>query len=260
MLYIEKGAPLNSIAQKTAEIKRRDAWKALPLNAPEDEREAHRYTDALRIMFDEFSKDDIRSTVLKEQHHLCVYCMRRIKIDPLTTKIEHWYPLSQNKEKAIEYTNFFGACTGVDSQNNTTQPCCDTSKSGTIIKLNPCDRRMMNQIKYESDGTIYFDSADGWTKEEVDDFNDEIKKVLRLNGDIPENDYLPGSELRSRRAAVYAACKNTITRMVMRNPRHTVSISDIQALIDNIESKEEYPEYAGVMLFYYKRWISNHTR
>lgn len=260
MLYIEKGAPLNSIAQKTAEIKRRDAWKELPLNAPEDDHEAHRYTDALRTMFDEFSKDDIRSTVLNEQHHLCVYCMRRIKNDPLTTKIEHWYPLSQNKEKAIDYTNFFGACTGVDSQNNTTQPCCDTSKSGTVIKLNPCDRRMMNQIKYESDGTIYFDSADGWTQDEIDDFNNEITNVLRLNGNVPKHDNQPGSELRSNRASVYAACKKTIDRMRKKNPGKTVSISTIQSLVNNIEQKEEYPEYAGVMLFYYKRWLNSHIK
>ena len=260
MLYIEKGAPLNSIAQKTAEIKRRDDWKELPQNAPEDEHEAHRYTDVLRSMFDEFSKDDIRSTIVKEQHHLCVYCMRRIKNDPLTTKIEHWYPLSQDKEKAIDYTNFFGACTGVDYQNSETQPCCDSSKSGTIIKLNPCDRRMMNQIKYESDGTIYFDTADGWTQDEVNDFNDEIKNVLRLNGDIPEYSYQSGSELRSRRSAVYDACKKNIIRMIKKNPRRSISISDIQALIDKIERKEEYPEYAGVMLFYYKRWISNHSK
>lgn len=260
MLYIEKGAPLISVAQKTAEIKRRDAWKALPLEVPQDEHEAHQYTDTLRTMFEEFSKDDIRSTVLTEQHYLCVYCMRRIKNNPSTTKIEHWYPLSRNKEKAVEYTNFFGACTGVDSQNNTTQPCCDTSKSGAIIKLNPCDRRMMNQIKYESDGTVYFDSSDGWTQKEIDDFNKEIQNVLRLNGDTPEYAYLSGSELKSKRAAVYSACRKNITRMRLKNPGKTISISEIQALIDKIESKEEYPEYAGVELFFYKRWISNHTK
>ena len=46
-------------------------------------------------------KDEIRKNLLEEQHYLCAYCMRRIEDNGRKTSIEHWYPLSQDKEKAL---------------------------------------------------------------------------------------------------------------------------------------------------------------
>ena len=273
MLYIKKGPPKPSVAQKTAEIKRGDDWKNLPEDAPKNEEDASRYTKILRDMFEEFTKPDIRETVIREQHALCCYCMRRIGNTGRDMRIEHWYPLNMNKRTAIEYQNFLGACTGICSDHYIEFQCCDNSKSGKIIELDPRNHSMMDQIRYKSDGEIYFEKSPAWTETQVSKFEYEINEILRLNGVSSENksgqefdinnewqSYDGGNELKSRREAVYRACADQIRRMQMKKSPKGISIADVQELVDKIEAKEEYPEYAGVMLFYYKRWIRNHQR
>lgn len=262
MLYIRKGPPKEIVAQKTAELKRRDSWRGLPDDAPTDKDEAVKYTDTLRNMFDEFSKPDIRETVIKEQHSICCYCMRRIRNSGSNMRIEHWYPLNRNKNKAIEYSNFLGACTGIYSQDYTEKQCCDNSKSGKIIMLDPRNQSMMDQIKYKSNGEVYFEKSSAWTEEQVDQFTEDINNTLQLNGEIncTESQYSGCNELKSRREAVYRGCKDEIRRMQRRKKTGILSVKDVQNLVDKLEAQEEYPEYAGVMLFLYKRWIKNHQK
>ena len=101
MLYIKKMQPLPEVVDKINLIKRSDIWK----NIPEGD------TKAIRKQFESLPKDSVRYTLLKEQHGLCAYCMRRIHNDSSTT-IEHWAPLSKNKEQALQYSNFLGVCHG----------------------------------------------------------------------------------------------------------------------------------------------------
>ena len=91
--------PLPEVVDKINLIKRSDIWK----NIPEGD------TKAIRKQFESLPKDSVRYTLLKEQHGLCAYCMRRIHNDSSTT-IEHWAPLSKNKEQALQYSNFLGVC------------------------------------------------------------------------------------------------------------------------------------------------------
>ena len=93
MIYIHKGEPPRSISLKSPE---------------RDEGDARRYTDELRTIFDEFPKEELREAILQEQHHLCAYCMRRIHNDGRRMRIEHWFPLSHSKYKAIDYSNMLG--------------------------------------------------------------------------------------------------------------------------------------------------------
>ena len=50
----------------------------------------------------------IRSELIKEQHGLCAYCMRRITGQQNDTKIEHYKALSMDKERALDYQNYLG--------------------------------------------------------------------------------------------------------------------------------------------------------
>lgn len=90
MLYIKKLYPLSEVIDQINEIKRSDEWKQIPEGD----------TKAIREQFNLISKSGLRDTLLKEQHGLCAYCMKRIDNDDKTT-IEHWTPLSKSKDKAI---------------------------------------------------------------------------------------------------------------------------------------------------------------
>lgn len=259
MLYIEKGTPLQSISLKAAEIRRRDSWRQLPSSAPKDKTQFGNYTNKLRGFFDEFPKEDLRKTILKEQHHLCAYCMRRIRNDANHMRIEHWFPVNMSKNTAIDYNNMLGVCTGIDYQNGSNYSCCDRSKSGNEITLDPRDKRMMEQIGYESNGRIYFEPSPTWSETEIARFQNDIDNVLMLNGsdysnsEQGQNRYQSGvDDIRSQRSAVYRACQKTLNRLRRDNK---ATEENILTLLHGIRDKEKYDEFAGVRIFYFERWL-----
>lgn len=95
MLYIEKQQPDKELLARIAEVKSSSEWKQVN----DDD------TKGIRECFDKLPKDVLRQSILKEQHHLCAYCMKRINDSPLHTTIEHWYPLSKDKNSALDYNN-----------------------------------------------------------------------------------------------------------------------------------------------------------
>lgn len=247
MIYVKKGFPSRDIALKIAEIRRSKEWKKIPDDPPEDARERANYTQRLRDQFNLLSKQELRKTLLNEQHYLCAYCMREIGNDE-TTKIEHWYPLSMKKSAALDYHNMLAVCGGRDSQSGRVYNCCDSSKSSTVIKLNPQDAAMMNRIQYLSDGIIKFEECTAYTEDETDQIVHEINEVLLLNE--------KSSDLVSARAATYKACQKKLDRIRMNSAN---PVNDVKKLILQIKGKEVYPQYVGVMIFYYTRWLKNHN-
>lgn len=69
-------------------------------------------------------KTYVRNSLLKEQGHLCAYCMRRIPDERITDEdtdlsnvyIEHWLPRStkggQRENKGLDYRNMLAVCSG----------------------------------------------------------------------------------------------------------------------------------------------------
>ena len=102
MLYIEKKTPPREMVRKVSEIKSSPGWKAIK----------NGNTSAIRSEFDNLPKDTIRESLLKEQHYLCAYCMRKIQNNGQSTSIEHWFPLSKNKDQALDYGNMLAVCDG----------------------------------------------------------------------------------------------------------------------------------------------------
>lgn len=115
------------------EIKRTEQWRCIQKGD----------TQAVRQEFDLLPKEEIRQSLLEEQHYLCAYCMKRIKNDGLHTTIEYWEPLSVNKDKALEYDNMLAVCDGgrkADLTGNVQRIlCCDASKDEKEIAIDPTD-------------------------------------------------------------------------------------------------------------------------
>ena len=122
MLYIKKKRAPHQYIRAVARIRSSPAWKAIVGGD----------TKAIRSQFDLLPKEDIRESLLVEQHFLCAYCMKRIRNDALHMAIEHWTPLSYDKERALDYQNFLGVCKGgADlgvSESGKRVLCCDASK------------------------------------------------------------------------------------------------------------------------------------
>ena len=147
MLYIEKEGLPNDINSKIIELSKSEKWKSIS----EDD------TTAIRNAFDnDFPKNEAKEILLHEQHGICAYCMRRIRMDN-HSRVEHLVPLSKNKDMAIDYNNMLGVCDGGEkvTGNQGHILCCDAHKKETEIMISPLNKVQMNKIAYDSEGKIY---------------------------------------------------------------------------------------------------------
>ncbi len=133
-------------------------------------------------------KDQVRQALIKEQGHLCAYCMRRIPDERVEDEtlpdvfIEHWNARNSqegsNAADALDYNNMLLVCSG-NQYDKTTKGkrrlTCDAKRGNRPLKVNPLDAKTLETIYYEEDGTI---SA---TDKEIED---DLVTKLNLNCSI----------------------------------------------------------------------------
>lgn len=236
MLYIKKMQPLPEVIEKVNQIKRSDIWKKI----------SDGDTKAIRDQFELLPKDSIRYTLVKEQHGLCAYCMRRIHNDSSTT-IEHWTPLSADKEQALRYSNFLAVCHGgrkTDSDGNKIL-CCDASKGEKAIRISPWNEAHMKDIAYTSKGIIYTLSGNL-------DFEKDINQTLHLNGLIDDNGEFvdTATEVVKGRRDSIKWCESLYKALDRQGKCTSLRL---KKKIDEMEQEEVMQDYAGVKLFFLKK-------
>ena len=96
MLYIKKIRASKEVVDEINRVKREQ--KSLF-----DKRDPQ----SARIAFNCLDKTVIRDSLIREQHGLCAYCMRRIENNSDMT-IEHWQSIEQNVDGAMDYENMLG--------------------------------------------------------------------------------------------------------------------------------------------------------
>lgn len=250
MLYIKKRQPSVKIRTELRNATRSPAWKKID---PTD-------TDTLRDYFNDLTiKDDLRESLCNEQHHICAYCMRRIEpANVRSVKIEHFVPLSKDKDKVLDYTNYFLCCDG-DSEAEITSDtkrilCCDSSKGNKPIELDPRNSIQMEHIRYNQYGKIYYSDIN--QVELAKKRNEEINEVLQLNGlwDKKEERTIADTAtcIVSSRRATYQAAVSYIQRLEKRMKPYEIC-EVLNDKIESLENTEVYEEFIGVTLFVLKR-------
>lgn len=242
MLYIEKKAPPQSYQRAVAEIKSTPTWRSIHDGD----------TAAIRSQFDLLPKPEIRDALLAEQHYLCAYCMKRIRNNKdgagvVHMTIEHWFPLSQDKERALDYKNFLGVCKGgadIAGPRNRIL-CCDANKADEAsLTINPLNKGMMQNIAYKKDGTIYCLQNAGSDAKLI---NHDLKDVLQLNGKSGQD---TATGLMKGRRDAYKYAQSIYRDLSVRG---RLTSTQIGKIIQEIERLDEYPEFAGTILFFLER-------
>lgn len=116
-------------------------------------------------------KDAIRRDLLRDQGHLCAYCMRRINLE--TIKVEHWQSQSDFPDRQLAWDNLLGVCDGNESQP-WNQQTCDTRRGNAALTYNPSNPAhvIASRINYLGNGIIDSDEQP---------FAAELKTTLNLN-------------------------------------------------------------------------------
>lgn len=146
-------------------------------------------------------KDDTRISLLKEQGHICCYCMKRIpesNINP-SSKIEHFLCQDDNKDEELNYGNMLLACSGKEGSPTRLQTC-DTKKKNLILTYCPSNlsRNIEDLIKYKPNGEVY-------SSDEI--LNAELETVLNLNV----------NQLKENRRAIYETVQDRIRNKVKQH-------------------------------------------
>lgn len=179
-------------------------------------------------------KQDVREALLKEQGHLCAYCMRRIVIGDM--KIEHWNPQSGIDDSlALDYRNMLGVCSG--KIGGSSETICDTHRGNTIITVNPLQKRTVEKIKYEvHTGRIYSDD---------DDINKDLNQTLNLNM----------KRLQENRKAALDGCKKVLTTIQGSGNWKKHNLQKMISKYNALDEEGKKQEYCGIVLWYLEKRI-----
>lgn len=237
MILIEKEGLSDELNRRIIEIRKSDKWK----NTEDDN------TDAIRQIFeDDFPKNEVKSVLIREQKGLCAYCMRRIRMDS-HSRVEHWIPLSIDKEKAIDYNNMLGVCDGgekvMGQQGHIL--CCDAHKRETEISTSPLNKSQMDKIAYKLDGTIYTNPQD---KEMEKDINETLllNEIRKADGSVRDT----STEILKGRRDAYDR-ESLMMKKLNRSGKCTSAA--VKRIMDNLKDCEECEEYVGVKLYYFRK-------
>jgi uncharacterized protein (TIGR02646 family) len=176
-------------------------------------------------------KGYLRDALLREQRHLCCYCMRRI--DKETMKIEHFLPQSRHPDKAIDWGNLLGACPGNAGMPWRLQTC-DTRKGDREIRLDP-KGSLVDRVRYSNSGHVEIDEPE---------LQQELDVALNLN---------TAQLVANRRNALQGLIE------VLRRERGKTGSWSGDALLRKLarmDAEGRLDEYVGVL----ESWLRRHAR
>lgn len=181
-------------------------------------------------------KDEIRAHLVREQGHLCAYCMGRIRPMETAMKIEHWASQAEHDDLQLAYSNMLGCCCGKSYKDGKPEDHCDTfrSRENQPLTLNPSDRahHARLRIRYKPNGEI--GSGDPI-------IDGELRSVLNLNA----------SRLVANRKKTWEA----VTEALSRSPGAATpaGVAHLKSIWETRKNADELPPYCGVAIQYLER-------
>lgn len=184
----------------------------------------------------------IRESLLKEQGHICAYCMKSLPDEtsqgnPQGVKIEHLISQQQSKTdpqyagKDLDYDNMVAVCQGkTDGSLH-----CDSSRSGSRhLSFIP------NLFNGSLEATISYNTRTGEIKSSNLDWHKDMTDADCLN--------LNFYRLRESR-------KNVIDALIRHFDQIGWSSKHLQAYLTEFNSREKKPAYWGVIRYFLQRHI-----
>ena len=202
-----------------------------------------------------FLREQVVNQLMRDQGHLCAYCMRRIPdtrdadrgfSQPLEVKIEHWDARSGatcGAFGALDYNNMLAVCSG--NQNGPTRGksklTCDAKRGNRTLTVNPMDAGTLTTIFYTEDGIITA------TDKTIDD---DLNIGLNLN--CTKDAVLLPTERMMALNALEEVLDDEINSGA--DPLETYS----RHYHELLEIEDEKPLYLGILLWHLKDFIEKY--
>lgn len=179
-------------------------------------------------------KDAVRESLMKEQGNICAYCMRKLEGDKTT--IEHIIPRNPKEQEkdtklSLDYKNMLAVCKG-NTGAPFPQTTCDKHRGNTPLTITPLDPRMIAQIAYKANGTIYSNHTE---------IHKDLDKTLNLN--------CSAVSLPECRKAALDRLKNDLLQEKRKGNWTKEMLNKYKRKITE-RSDGNYTPYLGILLWY----------
>ena len=152
--------------------------------------------------------------------------------------------------------NYLGVCKGgADIPRDRNKCiCCDASKGNKELQcINPFDEDQMNQIRYLSDGIIYYERRKFDSEEYKKAIEEDLFETLKLNGEYDQTNGIVKKDTKTslvkNRKDAYEECENYIAELYEND---MLTKEKIETDLQNIMKKDYYEAYDGVRIFLLK--------
>lgn len=193
------------------------------------------YKRSINASFDNLPKnvkDDLRTSLLKEQGYLCAYCMKKLSDNSSEVKIEHY--IARNEENELDYNNLLAVCKGNEGEPFEKQTC-DTRKGNSLLTINPQKEKDISTISYTSNGEI---------KSTNPCYQNELDNILNLNDTLGLVE-LRKNTLNSLKKHLYKKHKNT-----------SLTRESLEKIYKKLLSEDIKEAYVGIKLYYLMKKIN----
>lgn len=198
--------------------------------------------------FDTMPKDvksKLRETLLKEQGHLCAYCMCRLCGEG-DVKIEHF--MARTPENELDYHNLLAVCMGGSDAPSKIQ-FCDSKKGDDKIFVNPLKRSDMDRIYYKNNGEIHSSDTTKYTYQ----YQDKNGK-LHEKWTSPDQDLTETLNLNYENGAPFMG-RNRALKTFQKQLSKYKDIGKKKTFLEKMRRKygersDERAPYIGILLWY----------
>lgn len=190
------------------------------------------------------TKTKIRKTLLREQGHLCAYCMQRIDLQNMT--IEHYIPQNPSDREvddmlSIDYNNMLAVCSGnTNGPHRKNDLTCDKHRGNIPLTVDPRDEYSIAKICYQDDGTIYSLDAE---------INRDLDETLNLNCEA--------TLFKQNRKSVLDVVKQGILK---RSAENRITKRQLEIMLAKLQTKndEKYVPFCGIAIWYLRKKLSRY--
>lgn len=190
------------------------------------------------------TKTKIRKTLLREQGHLCAYCMQRIDLQNMT--IEHYIPQNPSDREvddmlSIDYNNMLAVCSGnTNGPHRKNDLTCDKHRGNIPLTVDPRDEYSIAKICYQDDGTIYSLDAE---------INRDLDETLNLNCEA--------TLFKQNRKSVLDVVKQGILK---RSAENRITNRQLEIMLAKLQTKndEKYVPFCGIAIWYLRKKLSRY--
>ena len=189
--------------------------------------------------------------LMKEQGHLCAYCMRKIPDDrdvpdeTIRVTIEHWYPRNpasgEDRGQGLDYSNFLAVCSGNRGKRHTRKKrdyTCDAKRDSKELRVNPLMPITLSSIKYSEDGRIQADDPA---------INEDLTVTLNLNC-VSDNVRLP---------SIRKEVLEEVQKDIFENGCEGDTLDYCRQLLRGFEEETDpKTPYVGIIIWWLKRQVT----